>query len=243
MTTKLVGLFAVSIVAQLGGCYLPPDNTTEIATINAQWSFRSKAANATVACPAGFDTISVNSQEIDANGKPVGDPYVDLFDCADGFGATAPLAPAVYQTSIDVTDGKTGERFAQSLSQTIDVVDTDKTFDTTILTDGGYFQLDWDLVGGVTGQRLECSEVVGLDGIEVTGTGVGNLDNTATIRFACGDHTGVTGGFLQGAYRLSIDAFDNGKALGVPVTLSDKSIRARNQVTDLGHVDIPIAGR
>jgi len=48
---------------------------------------------------------------------------------------------------------------------------------------------------------------------------------------------------LQGAYTVSIDAFDNGKALGQPVNLANRTIHDRNQVTDLGHINIPITGR
>jgi len=223
--------------------YADDGYNTEAAAINARWSFRDAANNATTQCPAGFDTVALNSQPIDVTGRPAGPVIVDLFDCFDFAGTSAPLPATVYQSWLEVRSSVDNALYAESLSAIVDVIDTDKTLDATILNDGGYFKLDWDLIGADSNQRLACSEVPGLDGIRSISASVSSPDISTTDQFTCEDHQGVTGGFLQGAYTISIDAFDNDRALGEPVNLSNAVIRDRNRITDLGHVDLPVAGR
>ncbi len=241
---KLGSLVTALLASQAAGCVIENDGFgSEAAAINAQWSFRDVTNNATTQCPAGFDTVALNSQPIDFDGRATGPVIIDLFDCFDFHGTSAPLPPDIYQSWIEVRNTVNNSLYAESLSAIVDVIDSDKTIDITILNDGGYFQLAWDLIGADSNQRLECSDVSGLDGIEVISTSVSSPDKSETDQFTCSDHAGVTGGFLQGAYTISIDAFDNGRAIGEPVNVSEKVIRDRNRVTDLGHVDIPVAGR
>ncbi|HEU0035783.1 MAG TPA: hypothetical protein VFQ53_34460 [Kofleriaceae bacterium] len=245
MKNFVEGLAVVLVVSQATACVIYDDTEpVEAASITARWSFHNIATDKTTACPAGFDTVALNNQELDVDGRPIGQPYIDLFDCADGSGISAPLAPSVYQTWISVTNTDGTQTYADSLSAIVDVIDTDKTFTASILNDGGYFQLSWDLVGATSNQPLACSDVPGLASIESIGTSIASPDIAAADKFTCGDHAGVTGGFLQGAYTVSITALDrNDRALSEPVNLANQKIAARNRVTDLGHVEIPITGR
>lgn len=216
----------------------------DAATISARWSLRNMADGATTACPAGFDTAQLISQPVDANNNPVGDPIVDLFDCAAKAGTSAALPPDVYQVWIEIrnTDGST--LYAQSLSQFVDVRVQDKAFATQILNDGGYFQLSWDLIGNTSQQMLTCSQIAGgVDAVETISTSVADSHRFYTDKFTCEDHVGVTSGLLQGAYTISIDASRADKSIGTAPTLASKVIRAQNQVTDLGHIVIPIDGQ
>jgi hypothetical protein len=232
-------LCAVVLASQAAGCVI--ESGFEIATIEARWTFVDEATDLTTGCPAGFDTVALNSQPIDDFG-PIGPVTIDLFDCGDRVGASA-LEPAVYQTWIDVTDFNNTALYAQSLSAVVDVIETDKTFDASIVNDGGYFKYEWELVGEQSNQRLACSDVDGLDTIESIGTSISSAENVAADQFPCDDHVGVTGSFLQGAYTVSITALANDRALGEPVALTNRAIRDRNRVTELGLVNIPIAGR
>lgn len=244
MKNLVLGCFVAVVASQATACVIvDDDDPIEAASIRAQWSFENIATGQTTGCPAGFNTVALNSQEVDLDGRPIGPLIVDLFDCGAKTGRSAPLAPSVYQTWIEVTNASGSETYASSLSAIVDVIDTDKTFTASILNDGGYFSLSWDLVGEATNERLACSEVPGIDAIEAISTSVTTPTNAATDQFTCSDHFGVTGGFLQGAYTVSITALENDLALGEPVTLSSKTIGDRNAVTDLGHVEIPIAGR
>ncbi len=216
----------------------------DLATISARWSLRNMADGATTACPVGFDTAQLISQPVDATNLPVGDPVVDLFDCGAGTGRSAALAPDVYQVWIEIRDHSGANLYAQSLSQFVDVRAQDEAITTQILNDGGYFQLSWDLVGKATQQPLNCAQIAGgVDAVEAISTSVADAHRFYTDKFTCEDHSGVTSGLLQGTYTISIDASNAGKSIGTAPTLASKVIHGQNQVTDLGHIVIPIDGQ
>jgi hypothetical protein len=249
MKRSLLASLVALAATQAAGCiiyddgyYDPPPPPNDAARITAQWSFRKQATQTTVGCPSGYDTVAVHSTPIDATGRPTGEAIVDLFDCADGAGTTAPLVPDVYETFISITDSSGSNVFAQSLAADVDVIDADKTFQSDILVDGGYFQLSWNLVGKVSNKPLECDQIAGLQGIQLVST-IAGAANATTDKFTCSDHSGVTGGLLNGTYSVSISAMNAGDGLGSAPMLANKVIKDRNQVTDLGTVSVPIDGR
>ena len=245
MSNALVhSLIAAGLAAQVTGCIYETDPGVEAAAITATWQFENIANQQVTSCPTGFSTVAMHSFAVDAAGRPVSDDVIDLFDCFDGIGVSGPLYPDVYQTFLEVTNDSGTNVYAQTLSAIVDVVVTDKQFDATILNDGGYFSLGWDLVGAVSNKPLTCADVAGLDGIETVSTSMATGSMAITDQFDCEDHFGVTGGILQGAYTVSVNAFNSdGSAIGTAPAITSKTIQDRNRVTALGHIEIPIDGQ
>ncbi len=73
-------------------------------------------------------------------------------------------------------------------------------------------------------------------------TSVASSSDAFTDKFDCNDRSGVTSGFLQGAYTISIDAAQGNRAIGTAPAIT-KTIRGKNAITDLGTITIPIQGQ
>jgi hypothetical protein len=240
-----------ALVSQAAGCIIQSDpgngggggsGGSDVATISARWALRNMVDGATTACPSGFDTVQLTAQAIDANGDAAGDPITDLFDCKAGAGISTDLVPDVYQVWLDVRSHDLAMLYAQSLSQVLDVRQTDQGFSSDILNDGGYFQLSWDLIGKTTNRPLTCAQAGGINALKALSTNVADARRAYDDELTCEDGSAVTGGLLQGAYTISINAMAGDKSLGAAATLTNKMIAGRNQVTDLGTIAIPIDG-
>lgn len=238
MKNLVLGSLFAALASQAAGCVIT--SGSDDAVITASWSIQNVDGTQT-GCPPTFNTAAVYSQPVNSLLQPVGSPIIDLFDCADGIGNTAPLPPDIYQVWVEITTGSGGQVYAKSLSAIVDVIDSDKTIATSILNDGGYFLLTWDLVDGVTNAPMECSDDPAIDGVGVLSTSVSNANNAFDDRFNCEDHYGVTGGLLQGAYTVEVAAINTaGASLGSAPVLTNRVIDGQNQVTDLGNIIIPV---
>jgi hypothetical protein len=247
MKNVTLGLAAL-LSSQAAGCIIHDNRdgggVGEDAFIEARWTFQDEATQRVTGCPTGFNTVALISFAVDDANQRIGNDVIDLFDCIDGAGTSAEMFPDVYSSYIEVTNASGSQRYAQGLSAIVDIVDRDATLDSTILNDGGYFSMTWDLVGADTNARLQCDQIAGLAGVDLISTSVASPDSAITDKFTCGDHFGVTGGLVQGTYTLSVSAINTDDAsLGTAPTLIEKSIRDRNAVTDLGHILIPIDGK
>jgi len=220
--------------------------STTDAHIAASWSFKTLATNSTTGCPSGFDTAALYTQAADASGAPIGTCtaasatcFIDLFNCTDNSGVSAPLPPQNYITWLEVTDHSGATVYAQSLSQIVDVTDVDKAVTFPILNDGGYFELAWNLVGAVSNSTLSCSVAPG--GVEAVSTVSGTSQMVSDI-FTCSDGSGVTAPLLAAAYTVSVDAMNSAmQAVGVAPAING-TVQVQNQVTKLGTITIPIDG-
>ena len=243
---KLVLLVTTALIAMSAtGCIISSgddsgDDVGEEATITAKWSIKNLASNNNnLPCPPGINTAALYSQALDNNNEPVGSPQIDLFTCSDFQGAAA-IEPDVYQSWVEFTTGSGGSVYAKSLSAIVDVVQSDKTFETTILEDGGYFELSWDLVDSITRAPLTCAQA-GSNGVSSLATEVNNGSNSKDDVFPCEDHYGVTGGLKMGTYTVDVEAIDSTEEpLGDNPTLLNKIIVDKNGVTDLGNLQIPV---
>ena len=103
---KLVLASLIALAAsQAAGCIITSgDDTGSDAFISATWQLRSEATNTQATCPPGFDTAALYNQPVDANGNNAGPVIVDLFNCADGAGTSAPLAPTTYLTWVEIAE-------------------------------------------------------------------------------------------------------------------------------------------
>jgi hypothetical protein len=241
----LASLIALA-ASQAAGCIITSgddDGGGGDAFISATWSIRSEATNSEVGCPSGFDTAALYNQPVDANGTSIGSPIIDLFDCVAKSGTSAPLPPQLYKSWIVIADHTNANQYATSLSAFVDVTVSDKTINTQILTDGGYFMLSWNLQGAATNAPLTCAQAGASGGVEAVGTLVSNPNVSNSDIFDCEDRSGVTAGYTAGLYTVSVAALNSADlSVGTAAPLTNRAIEAPNRVTDLGTITIPIDG-
>ncbi|HWU89568.1 MAG TPA: hypothetical protein VN253_20040 [Kofleriaceae bacterium] len=236
-----------AIGTQATGCIISSDDGGSGAVITADWTFQdvnAKGQTTTTPCPVGYGTVALHTEEVDANDRPIpGTEVLDLFDCADGRGPSAPLAPAVYETWIEVTNGNGGALYAESLSGILDVRDVDLPFHSDIINNGGYFSIAWNLKGAASNRALTCADVASLSSIEISATLAGSQQAVAD-KFDCVRGSDFSAPVLQGNYVVSVAALNSAdQALGPVQNLANKVMRDRNQVTDLGTVMLAIDGQ
>jgi hypothetical protein len=251
---KLVlgSLALAAFVTQTTGCVIsdsdplppPPPPPPDEATISAEWSFHTVNQSGQLSpdngCPTGFNTVALHNQQLDANDRPLGPEVIDLFDCIDRRNFSDPLHPGVYETFISVTNDSGATIYADSLAAIVDVTEANKTFTAQIADNGGYFKVGWEMRDAVTSAPLECRDVAGIDGVEIASTLAGTTMAVTDI-FDCDRLFDFSAPIMEGTYVVSMSALNTaGAALGQPQTLTNKDIRDRNQVTDLGTVVLPI---
>jgi hypothetical protein len=253
MKKLVLGSLMAVVVSQAAGCIITSGGG-EDAVITANWSLKQQASGQIIPCPPGTTTASIYSQPVNIN-EPIvgriedykpwntafttfGSPIIDLYDCDDNSGRTAPLPPDVYQVWVQLESENGGTVYARSQSGFVDVIDIDKTFSTTLLNDGGYFQFDWDLRDAANNAPLNCADIPELGGVGAVSTSVANPSMFLDDKFDCEDGTGMTGGLLQGAYTVSVDALDmSDRSISpAPTNLTNRTIGPKNAVTDLGTV-------
>jgi hypothetical protein len=240
----LASLIALA-ASQAAGCIITAgDDTGDDAFISATWKLRNEATNSDATCPPGFDTAALYNQPVDAAGNNTGPVIIDLFNCAAFSGTSAPLPPTTYLTWIEIANNNNTSVYAKSLSAPVDVTVSDKTFNTQILVDGGYFQLSWILYGASSNMDLSCSTAGAAGGVESVGTDVSNANNSNSDIFNCEDRRGVTAGYTAGTYTISVAALNGqDQSIGTAPALTNRRIEMPNRVTDLGAIMIPITGK
>jgi hypothetical protein len=230
--------------SQAAGCIITSGDDSEDAFITANWQLASIADNQNVSCPPGYDTAALYNQPIDQAGNSIGSPVIDLFDCVNKRGTSAPLEPGLYLSWIEIANHDNTSVFAKSLSAPVDTTFDDKSFDAQILVDGGYFQLGWDLVDAATNAPLSCAQAGATNGVEAIATDVSTPSNSASDQFDCEeglDSYVVTAGYLAATYTISVAALGaNEASIGTAPEITNKRILDKNQVTNLGTVIIPI---
>lgn len=244
MKNLVLGSLIAIAASQAAGCIISSDNGGgSNAYITANWQIKHEASNTVIPCPPTFDTAALYNQPVDSAGNNAGAVVVDLFDCAANTGTSAPLAPGLYLSWIEIANHTNTQVYAKSLSANVDITTQDKSFSAQILDDGGYFQLQWDLVGAQTNAALSCAQAGAAGGVEAIATDVANSSNSASDQFNCELHYGVSAGFVQGTYTVSVAALNSAnQSIGTANPLTNKVIQPKNLVTDLGTVQIPITG-
>ena len=247
----LGSLLLAALASQTTGCIITSDDDGgDFATMNAEWTFHTVNPQGALSppnlCPSGFATVALHNQEVDATGRLVGSPFVDLFDCSAGRDFTDVLPPAVYETFLSVTNDSGSLVYADSISAIVDVTVADKTFKAQIVDNGGYFKLGWDLRAQQTNAAITCNNLAATDGVGVTATLTSNSSIFVPDDFDCVDgeiFSVFTDALAKGTYNVAIQAINGatpGQGIGPAVTLSNKSIGDRNAVTDLGVVTLQI---
>jgi hypothetical protein len=245
---KLVlgSLLLAALVSQTTGCIITSDDdSSDFATVDAEWSFRTVNPTGQLSppnlCPSGVDTVSLHAQEVDSTGRLIGPEVIDAFNCVDMKNFSDPLPPGLYETWITVS-GPTG-LYATSISAFVDVTTSDKTFTAEIIDNGGYFKLGWDLKSQSTAAPLACRDLLaGKDRVGITATLVTNTSVFVADNFDCelGEtFSTFSDAVAKGTYDVAIEPVDsNGGKIGDPVVLQDKVMGDRNSITDLGVVTL-----
>ena len=225
------------------GCTLCMIDTARMASIDASWMLVTAAMN-TAPCPSGYDTAAVTSQPVDAQGHNTGAAVIDLFDCSAAMGTTKPLPATTYSATVAITNHAMSQTFATSLAQAVDLGDaTDKPLDVSFLTDGGVFQLAWQLVKMSDGTTpVACSAVASMAKVRVAMTNT-TTSATGNSQLSCDGGSGITGAVVAGTYTVSIRLLDNAfQDKGDAPDLTGQVIMAPDGLTDLGTIKIPVTG-
>ncbi len=239
----LGSLTLAALVSQTTGCIITSDDGDDFATITADWSFHTVNPRGQLSpennCPSGFPTVALHSQELDGADRPIGLEVVDLFDCIDGRNFSDELLPGVYETFIRVTDDTGLALYAESLPEIVDVRVNDVRIEPLIIDNGGRFSYAWDL-RDQQNAALECRDVAGLDGIEIAATLTSSMEGVTDI-FDCEVGGAFSAPVMEGTYVISVAALDTtDKQISEDLTINNKVMRDRNQVTDLGVLTIQI---
>lgn len=262
MKNFVIGALTVLAATQAAGCIITTDDG-DYATVGATWQITTvslAASTGTVTstpvstCPPGITTAALFNVAVDSAGVPlapctgpasISDTcFVDLYNCEDRAGLSAPLPPAMYQTWVALTDTNGNNAYATSLSAYLDVRDIDLDFNATIADNGGYFAVDWDLkaASAPTGPTISCSQASsGFVNADVTLSGTTGYATTPD--WPCEDHYGVTTVLPQGSYLVTVQALDNLNGfIGKAPEYTSRMIQGPNKVTDLGTATIVIDG-
>lgn len=238
------------IATQAAGCIISSSNS-DAAHVVAGWTLEMSATHSVASCPPGYDTAALYSQEVDSTGTPLGDPVVDMFDCAAGAGTSEALAPALYKEWIEITTTDNSAVYARSSSsleqdQVIDLTSSDVVYNTAVILDGGFFHFSWELDAASGGAQLTCAQAGATNGLELVATNVSSSSLSFTDVFHdCNDGEGLTDGIPTGDYTITINALNSQSAtIGTAPTFTSTIAAPATlaPVTDLGNVKVPITG-
>lgn len=223
------------------GCIISSsDDTVDQATIHADWSFHTVNPQGALSpnnpCPSGFNTAALHEQEIDVNGRPIGAEIIDLFDCVAMTDFSDPLAPSVYETQIWITSDGGGSVYAKSIPVDVDVTVDDKNYSASIVDNGGYFEAAWDLRKAATNAPVTCA---GLGGVEISATITGSATSIFDT-YNCDLGFAVSDPLIAGNYLVEVSALNSADGKITSKQFNNETIGNRNQVTDLGAVQLLI---
>jgi hypothetical protein len=239
---KLVLAATLAAAVSATACTTSSGNGNGDVTVTANWSFKHIADGGARSCPVGFDTATVFAVPYDTltaelNGNEI---PTDLFNCSAGRG-TILVPDGQYLISVRIENHAGTTTYADSEQVFIDTA-VDGSFAVEILDDGGYLTFRWTLHDAVTRSRLTCAEagVTSNGAVESIATRANSSGFMLTDQFTCEDHYGTTDGLPAGNYTVALEAQNNDIQLGDAVTLPQTPVGPQNDVTDLGHVQIPI---
>jgi hypothetical protein len=232
--------------------------TADVGHIQANWTMKSVDASGNTTptgCPVGFDTAAMHTVAASPDGTLL-DPctsvnsncFIDLFNCSDMTGVSSALPAQNYLTWLEITTHDGSGVWATSTQGFLDITNVDLSFHTDILVNGGYFRLSWSLMGANSGAPLSCAQTA------ASSAANGFVQTTATIsgtgimlsdKFTCEDHFGYSAPLPAANYQVLVDARDasNTPIVTQPVQINNTIGAIPNDIVDLGHVVLPIAGQ
>lgn len=180
MKNLILSALVIGAVSQAAGCIIVADDDP---TGDAQvtWDLLSADQNGNpiaAGCPSGATSAIIYALE---DGAPAGDAFIDKYDCAAGAGTAADLPAGRYLVWVRLTDTSETAVFAESGSLITDIVSGGITpVNQDIYVDHGFFQVGWTL-NPTAGGSVNCSQVVGEDGVSILATVAGGSNFIDTI--------------------------------------------------------------
>lgn len=239
---KLV-LGALLAVASLSGCTSDGGDVPIDTVVTVRWNFTHLADMSPRSCPVGFGTATIVSQTTDdVTHLGTGQKIIDKFNCSDGQGTITLPSDDTFLVWVQIENDTGTSLYAQSEETFVDTSASVAPIAVTVFDDGGFFFLEWDLVDARTNALLTCAQagVTANGSVETIATSVANPSYFKDDKFTCEDHFGTTDPLLAGTYTVTVDAEVNNASIGQAPTLTNKTIRAPNGLTDLGLIRIPI---
>jgi hypothetical protein len=246
-------MFIAAVMSQAAGCIFVSDDDGdssddtddtsdgENAVIDVGWTWLAvdgAGATSAATCPPGT-SITVHTQEVDANGDPVGQEILDIYDCETNSSITPPLPPSTVSVYLSGTGGA-GD--FTSFTQFVDLTTTNEVVDFDLIANGGYIQFAWELVGGTTNTPLACEDVSDLDGIGAIVTVADTPSQAFDFQYTCQDGFGTTDPLAADDYVISIDAFNAAnESISEEPFNQNVTVGAPNDIVEIGTVQIPIA--
>lgn len=142
-------------IAQMGtGCIFVTEDGDSEGVFQISWQLVAGDENAPAACPPEADTIQLNSL-LEGSSEPI----IDLYTCANGKGATAPLPFGNYTVWVNLLTPD-GALYAQSAAQNAVLSPSDTgpvpvVFEMSL--DRGFFGFQWAIVNP-EGTQVTCDE-------------------------------------------------------------------------------------
>jgi hypothetical protein len=232
MKNLVLGSALISSLALSSGCIFVTDDNNNVnqGSIGAAWNIKNN--NQIVACPPGFNTARVVSHPHDRADS--GGDKIDLFNCADTRGITAPLPAGAWDVWVDIVDQSGVNIYATSVPQFVDITTVDKDVSVDIHTDKGFYFFNWALQGKVSGGPLQCGQVNGLSKIALDASVTQGQLPQSTL-FDCPQQAGYSLALTAGVYQLAIAGLDSGQGpVTDSTTVASAPIQAPNKINNLG---------
>lgn len=249
MKKLILSALVIGAATQAAGCIIVTDDD-HTGDAQVTWDLLSADQNGNpiaAGCPSGATTAVVYALP---DGAPAGDAYIDKYDCVAGAGRAADLPEGRYLVWVRLTDTSENTLFAESGSLITDIVDGGVTpVNHDIFVDHAFYQLSWTLTP-TAGGSVNCSQVVGEDGVSIlaTNSGGGFIDTIVDCEEGYGTNSTITDPLpsnLAGAqYTIAVSLLNAaqqsiGDAPTIPASL-DRALDYGNEYQDLGTVDIVV---
>lgn len=237
---------------QATGCVISSGDD-DTGAFHAQWTLIGRYAadpetpsDTVLTCDdAGVASIAVHSlpaSGLDCDPNFAGNECVDVFDCIDGNGHTAPLFAdtyTVWMEALDINDDPIAISF--SSAETPLGGGDDIEMDMSWPVDAGNFSLTWTLVDSVSNDPITCTDAGAAGGVSITATPVANQTTFVENLFNCEDAEGMAVDNYLGDNTLVVEILDSqDQALGTSQERSE-TLALGNEVVDLGNFTFAFA--
>lgn len=249
MKNLILSALVIGAASQAAGCIIVSDND-DTGDALVTWALLSADANGTAipaGCPSGATSAIIYALP---DGAPAGDAYIDKYDCAAGGGAAADLPEGRYLVWVRLTDTSEATLYAESGSLITDIrAGSSTAVDHSIFVDHAFYQLSWTL-NPTGGGSVNCSQVVGEDGVSIAGTSGGGalIDDVVDCEEGLSPASTITSPWpssLSGAqYTIAVSLLNAqqqsiGDAPTIPAN-PDRALDYGNEYQDLGTLAITV---
>lgn len=245
MKNLILSTLIVGAASQAAGCIIvSDDDPTGTAVVN--WQPLTADANGdpvTTTCPTGATTAIIFAQPV---GSSESDSYLDKYDCSDISGVANDLPVGDYDVFVRLTDTPENITFAESGQTRIAVVEGGATpVNAAMYVDHAFYALDWTLTAQAGG-ALNCSQVVGENGVSIVATASGGSGFIDTIVDCEAGENGALAftdplPLTEAGYTLAVDLLNAAdQSIGTAPAIVAGALRVGNTATDVGTAAIVV---